>query len=60
MGLLKSMVRETAAVVALFLLFFAVLLAVVGLAYYLKEFGAPAIRELFGVSGAVAAVLTIH
>lgn len=58
--MLRSIVRETAAVVALFLLFFVVLLAVVGLAYYLKEFGAPAIRELFGVSGAVAAVLAAH
>lgn len=54
MELLKSVVRETAAVIALFLLFFAALLAAVGLAYYLKEVGAPALRELFGVTSILA------
>ena len=41
--------RDAAAVVAVFLLFFAILLVTVGLAYLVKEL-APTVKELFKVS----------
>ncbi|MCL7397055.1 MAG: hypothetical protein LZ167_06545 [Thaumarchaeota archaeon] len=44
------MIRETLSIVALFTFFLLVLVLVVGLAYYLQEFGASAVRHFFGVA----------
>jgi len=46
----KVLIRESLSIVALFTFFLLVLILVVGLAYYLQEFGASAIREFFGVA----------
>jgi hypothetical protein len=46
----KVLIRESLSIVALFTFFLLVLILVVGLAYYLQEFGASAVREFFGVA----------
>ncbi len=45
----KILIRESLSIVALFTFFLLVLILVVGLAYYIQEFGASAIRQFFGV-----------
>lgn len=56
----KILVRETLSVIALFTFFLIVLVVIAGLAYYLQEFGASAVREFFGVAKVAAAFLPFH
>lgn len=46
----KILIRESLSIVALFTFFLLVLTVVVGLAYFIKEYGVLAIREFFRVA----------
>ncbi|MEN2974662.1 MAG: hypothetical protein ABDH32_03670 [Candidatus Caldarchaeales archaeon] len=46
----RILVKEALSVIALFMFFLAVLVAVAGLAYLLKEFISPTVRDIFNIS----------
>ncbi len=54
----KILIRETLSIIALFTFFLIILIVIAGLAYYLQEFGAPAVREFFGVAKTAAPFFT--
>lgn len=56
----KILLRETLSVIALFTFFLIILVVIAGLAYYLQEFGASAVREFFGVAKITAVFLLFH
>lgn len=46
----RVLIRETISIIALFAFFLMVLVVIVGLAYYLEEIAASAVREFLGAT----------
>ncbi|MCS7125622.1 MAG: hypothetical protein NZ929_01750 [Aigarchaeota archaeon] len=46
----RIIIRESLSIIALFMFFLMVLVAIAGLTYFLKELGIPVIRDFFKVS----------
>ncbi|MEM3741713.1 MAG: hypothetical protein QXU28_01385 [Nitrososphaerota archaeon] len=52
------MIRESLSIVALFTFFLLVLMVIAGLAYYIQEYGALAIREFFRIAKIILPLFT--
>ncbi|MEM1583365.1 MAG: hypothetical protein QXF28_01620 [Nitrososphaerota archaeon] len=54
----KILIRESLSIVALFTFFLLVLMVIAGLAYYIQEYGALAIREFFRIAKIILPLFT--